>query len=153
MERLSPSCLSQLSVPVLLATTSTVLAQPQEGIWTPETTVGLRSVSDVSLDPTGRCAAYVLSIPRDENDEPGSPHSEIWLTSIKGGEPRRSISPKGNSSSPQLSPDGKMIAFRSTRQGQDSETQLCRIAADRGEASALTRNKTSVSAFRWSPDG
>ena len=38
-------------------------------------------------------------------------------------------------------------------QGQDSETQLCRIAADRGEASALTRNKTSVSAFRWSPDG
>ena len=74
--------LNMLYATVVLAVTSSTLAQTQHGVFTPKLAVGLRTVTDVALDPTGQRVAYVLSVPRDDDDEPGSPFSAIWLRSL-----------------------------------------------------------------------
>lgn len=56
-----------------------------------------------------------------------------------------------------LSPDGKYIAFLSTRPYEDSEgkgtSQIWGIPTDGGEAWLLTRAPKGVESFKWSPDG
>jgi Tol biopolymer transport system component len=54
-------------------------------------------------------------------------------------------------SSPRWSPDGRYLAFLSTRAGD--EPQLYLIAVDGGEARQLTRMPNDVSSPAWSPDG
>ncbi|MFQ5652492.1 MAG: hypothetical protein ACE5IY_21380, partial [bacterium] len=54
---------------------------------TPEMVVSLERVRQAALDPSGQKVAFVLSVPRDEDDKPGRAYSEIWVTSLDGGEP------------------------------------------------------------------
>src|SRR5205823_3373744 len=51
---------------------------------------------------------------------------------------------------PQWSPDGKLIAFLSSRAGK-RDVWLIRPSA--GEARRLTQVKTAVTSFKWAPDG
>lgn len=153
MERSFRSRLSVLSATMVLAGTSSTLGQTESGVFTPQLAVGLTTVTDVALDPTGQRVAYVLSVPRDEDDDPGPPYSEIWLRSLNGGDSRRYTPSKGSATSPQWSPDGKTIAFLSARDGEDSTKQIYVIAVDGGEASALTQHTTSIGMFRWDPAG
>ena len=51
---------------------------------------------------------------------------------------------------PEWSPDGKMMAFLSNR---DGKTQIYTAHADGGEATAVTSRKYGVTSFHWSPDG
>src|SRR5262249_16523934 len=51
---------------------------------------------------------------------------------------------------PQWSPDGRWIAFTSTRSGKSN---LYRIRVGGGESEQLTDVKSGVGSFFWSPDG
>jgi dipeptidyl aminopeptidase/acylaminoacyl peptidase len=57
-----------------------------------------------------------------------------------------------NSSAPEWSPDGTMIAFLSDRE-KDGERQVWMMMADGGEAWVVTSHKGGVTGFRFSPDG
>ncbi len=46
---------------------------------TPEDIVNLRYVHSPAVDPSGQYIAYVLSVPRDAEEEPGRSYSEIWV--------------------------------------------------------------------------
>lgn len=122
-------------------------------VLTPEIVVGLRRVTAAALDPSGRQVAYSLSVPRDPEEKPGRPHSEIWLARVDGGEPRRFTAPRGTASAPAWSPDGTRITFLAGRPDQAEHTQIYAIPVDGGEAVPLTRHPISVQAYRWSPDG
>ena len=122
-------------------------------VLTVETAVELRRVTDAVISPAGSHVAYVVSVPRTVDDEPGPPWSEIWVASLDGGEPRR-FTPAGvESSSPRWSPDGGTIAFLSDRAERHEETQIYVIPIDGGESSRVTAQPAGVSELRWAPEG
>jgi dipeptidyl aminopeptidase/acylaminoacyl peptidase len=127
---------------------------------TPEMVVELKSVADAVISPYGEHIAYVLRVPRTAEEEKGADHQEIWLMSASGqSEPTRFITGPGDAWSPQWSPTGDEIAFLSDRGKQGDEdsdeggTQVYVISLSGGEARKLTDAETSVSSFKWSPDG
>lgn len=128
-------------------------AHARQDVLTSEIAVSLKRVTQSAADPTGRYVAYVLSVPRVADDEPGGSYSQIWVSSINDGETRRFTPEKVNSTSPQWSPDGKTIAFLSTRKDQNEHTQIYLLPVNGGEARMLTEHETEVSSFQWSPDG
>lgn len=116
----------------------------QEPVLSVETAIDLQSVRDAVIDPSGRLVAYVVSVPPEGNDDSRRSGSEIWITSIDGGEARRFTTRGRRSSDPQWSPDGKTLAFLSTRDDLNEHTQIYLIARDGGEANLLTGHETSI---------
>ncbi|MCL4560555.1 MAG: S9 family peptidase, partial [Chloroflexi bacterium] len=83
--------------------------------------------------------------------EKGETRSALWLLSVETGERRRLTSGQANDTAPAWSPDGKQIAFLSTR---DGKAQVYVITVDGGEAFPLTSLKQGAGGGPdWSPDG
>jgi len=79
-----------------------------------------------------------------------SANSDIWMYEIESKTFYQfTWSPKSDNN-PKWSPDSKSLAFLSSRGG---ESQVYLITFRGGEASPLTKSKTSVKDFEWSPDG
>ena len=78
----------------------------------------------------------------------------IWRLDLSSGGAgerwRRVIASPGQDASPQYSPDGRRICFRSDRSGEE---QLWVADADGNNAVQVTRGKLWPSVGRWSPDG
>ena len=136
---------------VLAAALCCLPASAQETeVLTPEILESLKSVGSAAISPDGARIAYVLSVPRPADEEPGSGYSEIWVMPFEGGGARPFVTGKGSASRPEWSPDGRQLAFL-TRRGE--ETQVHVMSATGGEARAVTSSPTGVMDFRWSPDG
>jgi len=127
-----------------------IAAQPK--VLTPEAILTIRTIMDVQLAPDGKNIMFQLNRPRTETERPGGTIAEIWTMSATGGEPRRFTFNERGDRTPQWSPDGKWIAFLSSR-GESSVTQVYLVAFDGGEAVQLTKAEKSVGAFKWSRDG
>ena len=79
--------------------------------------------------------------------------TDLWLVPSDGGaEPRRLTWNPGNDSGARWSPDGRSLAFISSRV-DDEPAQLYRLPLDGGEAEPLTELPIAVRDFRWFPDG
>ena len=115
---------------------------------TPEDLYRYRLVSDPQVSPDGRVVAYVQTRLRKKQNDYAS---NIWLVPTDGSsEPRRFTGSDKRDMSPRWSPDGKRIAFVSTRSGKP---QIWVISTEGGEAWQLTRIKRGVAEFSWSSDG
>lgn len=101
------------------------------------------AITDVSASTRG--AAVSVSRPDAEAD---SNALSIWFVPFDGGEPRPFTS--GHDSDPRWSPDGKELAFVSSR---GNGLQLFLMPRGGGEARAVTHMKNGVSSFEWAPDG
>ncbi len=119
---------------------------------TAEDVVSLTMVTSVAISPDGKQVAYVLRTPRQAIESPGNARNVIWLVDRKGGTPLRLTAPDVSSSSPQWSPDGRWLAFTSTRAGDDA-AQIYRISPRGGEPERITEVDSGVKSFAWSPDG
>ena len=113
---------------------------------TPETSLSLRSISDLQFSSDGSRLAFVVSEP--PKGERRARH--IWLYEKQSGGIRQFTYSAKTEISPRWSPDGKQLAFLSNR---DEEQQIYVMRADGGEATTLTKGKRSVQNFAWSPDG
>lgn len=114
----------------------------------PEDLFKLNFLRSVQLSPDGKMVAYTVSwVDTDEDkDQIGT-----WLLSLKTGESRRFFPEMGRSMNPQWSPDGKQIAFISSRGGP---SQIFLVPACGGEAHPLTDLESGVRGGPvWSPDG
>ena len=106
----------------------------------------LHRVSSPQISPDGKWVAYGVSTPDMEaNRNAGN----IWLVSAAGGDAIQ-LTQSGHDNSPAWSPDGKSLAFLSSR---DGNSQVYLLSMEGGEARKLTTLSTGADMFRWSPDG
>jgi dipeptidyl aminopeptidase/acylaminoacyl peptidase len=109
--------------------------------------IRIKRATDLQLSPDGSSIAYVVTV-MDRDANRGA--SDIWLVPARGGEPRRLTSSPAADMNPRWSPDGRTIAFISTRSGSP---QVWKIDPNGGEAVQVTRISTGASGVVWSPKG
>ena len=129
---------------------------PKRGL-APEDYFSYRFIADPRLSPDGKTVAYVVTtIDQKKNRRDPS----IWLVPADGSAaPHRMNSEEFNSSNPRWSPDGKTLAFLSTRSadapaGEAPKPQIyLQPTTGGGEAVRLTKLMNGVQTYQWSPDG
>ncbi|HMC10554.1 MAG TPA: hypothetical protein VKH44_04660, partial [Pirellulaceae bacterium] len=110
--------------------------------------VRMQRVGEPQPSPDGQ--SLVFSV-RSWNPEANKTTTNLWLISTDASKQRPLTSGKGQSDmSPIWSPDGRTIAFVSSRGGS---RQIWTIAIDGGEATQLTTFPVDVDNLRWSPTG
>jgi dipeptidyl aminopeptidase/acylaminoacyl peptidase len=112
----------------------------------PEDLYTMNKVSDPQISPDGKWIAYTVSVPDLKADEYTS---DIWLIGINGGKQKR-LTSGGSSYSPRWSPQGKQIAFISSRGGT---ANIYLIDVDGGESGKLTNSTSGLSSPVWAKDG
>jgi Tol biopolymer transport system component len=115
----------------------------------PDDVYDLAWAGDPRLSPDGRTVAFVVTrIDREANDY----RSAIFLAPVdRSSPPRRLTSGEKADAAPRWSPDGRELAFVSSR--ADDTKQLYVLPLEGGEARRLTSLKESVREPAWSPDG
>jgi dipeptidyl aminopeptidase/acylaminoacyl peptidase len=108
--------------------------------------IKLHRVAEPQVSPDGKWVAYTVSTPDMEANRGAS---NIWVVPTAGGAAMQ-LTQSGHDSSPVWSPDGKTVAFLSSRSG-DSQVYL--LSMEGGEAHALTKISTGADMVKWSPDG
>jgi dipeptidyl aminopeptidase/acylaminoacyl peptidase len=108
----------------------------------------LRTVGDPQLSPDGAWIAYTVSAADSAKDKSDS---DVWMTSWDGTQTIRVTSSPDGESSPRWSPDGRYLAFVSSRQ-EGKGGQVWLLDRRGGEAQRLTMVKGGIEDFAWSPD-
>ena len=116
--------------------------------WTVNDTFKVAQITDVDVSPDNKRVAYAVNRAIMTTDK-SKYQSQIYLADIHGNNTIQLTQGESSNFNPQWSPDGKRIAFVSTRSGK---LEIWAIPADGGEAVQLTDVETGASMFKWSPD-
>jgi dipeptidyl aminopeptidase/acylaminoacyl peptidase len=109
----------------------------------------VHNVGDPQVSPDGQSVAFTVSMIDTKEDKS---NSHIWLASFDGRTERQITSSTDSESSPRWSPDGKQLAFTSSRSGPAKGNQIWLMDRNGGEAMQLTDFKGRLQGFEWSPD-
>ncbi len=110
--------------------------------------MSLKSVGGPRISPDGTRVAYTVTETDFDQD---AYVSQIWLADVGTGRATQLTRGKKSCSGVEWSPDGRWIAFTSSR--VDDKAQLFAIDPSGGEAVQLTKVETGVAGYAWSPDG
>lgn len=136
----------KLLLAVLVQLPLLILAQKN---WTPEQCIKMKNISAVRVSPDGSKVAYTVreAVMTDDRSEY---INQVWMCNADGSNHIQLTKNDKGSSNPQWSPDGKWIAFTSSR---DNKTNLYLLPVGGGEAEKITDVKTGVGNYQWSHDG
>ncbi|MDZ7362535.1 MAG: S9 family peptidase [candidate division KSB1 bacterium] len=118
--------------------------------WTPEAMIKYKRLGGAAISPDGKWVAYTVSEPLLDGEK-SEYRTHIFLASADGKTDFQFTQGDKSCTNPQWSPDGKWLAFTSSRGGDKNNIWLIRAAG--GEAEKLTDAKSGVNNFLWSPDG
>jgi dipeptidyl aminopeptidase/acylaminoacyl peptidase len=107
-------------------------------------------ITDVRLSPDGEDVLFCVErVDRSKEKK----YLNLWLVPADGREPARSFTTGDQKDSlPRWSPDGRQIAFLSTRD-DEKQPQIYLIPRRGGEARKLTDLRGEFANFDWSPEG
>jgi dipeptidyl aminopeptidase/acylaminoacyl peptidase len=108
----------------------------------------LKEVRDPQRSPDGKWVAYTVTRAIKETDKNDT---DVWMVSWDGRQQVQLTFSAEGESSPRWSPDGRYLAFVSSRQGAKGG-QIWLMERAGGEAVKLTDVKGGVSDYEWSPD-
>ena len=116
----------------------------------PEDIARVNLVADPQVDPAGAWVAYTVSTTDVQADK----HlTHIWMTRWDGSRTVQLTSRIGESeTTPRFSPDGRFLAFISSRGDAHDDDQLWLMDRAGGEGARLPGIIGSVSDITWSPD-
>ena len=131
---------------LLMLMVPAVSVQAGEGLQ-PESLWHWQWAGDPQLSPDGRYLVYV----REEVDRKEDGYSrDLWLQDLETQRHRPLTTHEADDSNPRFSPDGKKVAFNSSRR---EGNQIWIIELDSGEARQLTELDGGAGTPVWSPDG
>ncbi|HEX9483098.1 MAG TPA: S9 family peptidase [Gemmatimonadaceae bacterium] len=96
----------------------------------------IATIASPAMSPSGDRVAFTLTTVRESDNKR---HSEVWIVSTTGGEPKRLTSPGTESSLSRWSPDGRYLLFTSQRAGGKGNAWAIRMDEPEGEAVQLER--------------
>ena len=143
---------------VSMVFTASVAAAQAKRAMTVDDVIDLVQVSAPRISPDGRRVIYTLSEVGKWKDNKRV--TSIWIADTDGSNARRFLANEKDRS-PAWSPDGRFVAFLSTRDAPadakdgdatDSGAQIWVIPVDGGEASKLTDHKGNIRSFEWTKD-
>src|SRR5262245_11403536 len=121
----------------------------QPDAWTPELSMKVKGVGGVRVSPDGKRVVYTVNeaVMAAEKSEY---LTNIWMANADGSDTYQMTFAEKSSGNPDWSPEGKWIAFTSSRSGKNN---LYLMRSTGGEAEMITDVKSGVGEFAWSPDG
>lgn len=120
-----------------------VLTSP---VMTPEVLWSFGRVGDAAVSPDGKWVAYTVTWFNISEDKS---YRDIYLAGVTSGESKRITDTAERESSLQWRPDGKKLAFLSSRSGS---SQLWEINPDGSGLAQVTEGDQDVLGFLYSPD-
>jgi Tol biopolymer transport system component len=105
--------------------------------------IKMHRVGEAQVSPDGKWVAYTVTTPDIDANRNAS---NIWIVPAAGGESLQ-LTQSGHDSSPVWSPDGRTIAFLSSRSG---DSQIYLLSMDGGEAKPLTSMSTGADSVKRS---
>jgi dipeptidyl aminopeptidase/acylaminoacyl peptidase len=104
-------------------------------------------VTEPQISPDGGAVAYLVTTHERESD---SERSTVWLVNWDGSD-GRPVTRGESAKHPRFSPDGRYLAFLSTRP-PDGTAQIWLLDRHGGEARQLTHVSGDIASYSWSPD-
>ena len=109
----------------------------------------IRDVGAPQLSPDGTWIVYTVRQPALKDDKN---HTHVWMTSYDGTQSMQLTFSESSETAPRWSPDGKSIAFLSSRGSDDEIAQLWIMNRTGGEAEKITSFDGNVVDYDWAPD-
>ena len=131
---------------LLLLGLNAAIAQPKRPIELNDFFL-MKRVASPALSPDGKWVAYALSVPDLKGNRTST---DLWCSPVTGGAPRQLTTNPSSDRNPVWSPDGRTIAFESTRSG---DNQIWLLSLEGGEPRQFTSLATGASQPVWAPDG
>jgi Tol biopolymer transport system component len=108
----------------------------------------VRDVREPQISPDGAWVAYTVSTSDTAEDQN---KSAVWMASWDGSRNVRLTTSKQGENTPRWSPDGRWLAFLSSR--EDEHTQIWLLDRLGGEGRKATTLPSDVDDYVWAPDG
>ncbi len=139
--------MKQLFTIALLTLYSTCLAQ---SAWTPSNMMSYKRLGGVSISHDGKYVAFTVADAR-MTAEQSDFLTHVWVTDGTNAPVQWTFGDK-SCTSPEFSPDGQYLSFRSAR-STEGVNQLYRVRLSGGEAEQLTNETDNIVNYAWAPDG
>ncbi len=112
-----------------------------------EDLISFGRITDPQISPDGKTVAFVVTYQLMEENKAAS---NIYLVPVSGGEIHQLTNAKGQNNNPRWMPDGRTIAFISSR---DGESQIWTIPVAGGEAKKVSHIAAEAAGLFISPNG
>ncbi len=110
----------------------------------------LKRVGAPEVSPDGKSVAYTVNSIDKEGDKQ---IANLWMANWDGSGELQLTYDSESASSPKWSPDGKYLAFLSSRPGKTKGSQIWLLDRRGGEARQLSHlTKQSITQYEWAPD-